>query len=657
MSNSADLFQQALKLHQTGKLREAEPLYREVLSAAPAHLPAWGNLGNVLRELGQLDQAAECYRRILAHQPDAAQAHNDLGIVALRQRKFVEAGEAFQQAINCDPTFAEAFRNLGALCVRFRKHDEAALCYRRVVELQPELAEGHVNLGAVLVQQGKFDEAVACCRRAVELAPQHAGAYNNLGTALRRQNRPGHVTESEACWRKAIALNPNFAEAYNNLGVALAEQDQVEEATACYARAVELQPNYFEAIGNLGYVLVAQGRLADAEKFCRSTLAMNATHAESHCNLAFVLAESGRWEEAEACCRRALELNPSHPQSHYNLGKALEQTGRHGEALTHFERCLSFEPNNVDAHYANGTTLLAMGKFAEAWPHFEWRSLRKDLQLPHRELPRWNGSPPVGRTILLRAEKRLSDTLQFIRYAEPLKQLGAHVIVECPPTLEHLLARCAGVDQVVPTGAAVEGVDVQVPMLGLPAIFRTTLTTVPAKVPYLFADAGAQAQWKHQLSASSGLRVGVAWQGRPAGSRDRARSFPLTELAPLVSISGVQLYSLQFGAGSEQLHADGAPGGIIDFGDRLGDIDNTAALVANLDLVISCDSAPAHLAGGLGVPVWLALPSAADWRWLLDRSDSPWYPTMRLFRQRRAGDWTAVFREIGEQLGKLVAGR
>ena len=269
--------------------------------------------------------------------------------------------------------------------------------------------------------------------------------------------------------------------------------------------------------------------------------------------------------------------------------------------------------------------------------------------------PRWDGSPLEGRTILLCYEQGHGDTMQFIRYAEMVKQQGGTVIVECQAPLVRLLAGCAGVDQVIAHGEPRPPFDVHIPLLNLPGVFHTSLETVPAKVPYLAPDPEAVTQWKKKLGRKKGLKIGIAWQGNPDFRKDCFRSIPLTHFGMLAETPGVRLFSLQFGTGREQLaqYVDSWP--ITDLGDELGDFSNTAAIMKNLDLVITSDSAPAHLAGALGLPVWVALTFAPDWRWMAKRADSPWYPTMRLFRQTKHGDWAGVLQEIQAALAELVS--
>ncbi len=323
------------------------------------------------------------------------------------------------------------------------------------------------------------------------------------------------------------------------------------------------------------------------------------------------------------------------------------------EAQALCAQSLKLDPEHAHAHFSQAYLLLLTGRLAQGWPEYEWRFRRKGHGEGTLSRPRWDGAPLEGRTILLRAEQGLGDTIQFVRYAALVNQRGGKVVIQCQRQLAGLLATCPGVDRVVAVGDPLPDFDVHIPLMSLPLIFGTTLETIPAKVPYLTPDAASLARWKDEFSGERALKVGIAWQGSPSQLFDRARSIPLAQFAALAGLDGVRLYSLQMGPGREQLSSWDATRPIVDLGDRLGDFNNTAAIMCNLDLVITCDSSPAHLAGALGLPVRVALPLCADWRWLLERADSPWYPTMRLFRQTAPGNGTASFRRFKNRSSRM----
>ena len=404
-----------------------------------------------------------------------------------------------------------------------------------------------------------------------------------------------------------------------------------------------------------------------------------------------MLGRQDKFEEEIGHYLEALRLQPDYAEAHINMGNALRQLGRMDEAAASLEKALRLKPHDPLAHWNRAVVLLLRGDFDQGWPEYEWRWAQHPAARRDFQKPRWDGSNLAGRTILLHAEQGLGDTIHFIRYVPQVKQRGATVVVECQPPLVHLLARFRGFDVLVGRGSPLPAFDVQIPLLSLPAIFRTQPASITAIVPYLRASPALVKQWQGTLSefdyqcppsddinpagdtghrtpdAGPPFRVGIAWQGDPTNPAQRHRSMALDHFAPLAQVPGVQLLSLQKGPGTEQLQNFGQRTGEIkfplahDFGCNLdntsGAFMDTAAIMMNLDLMISSDTAVAHLAGALGIPVWLAIPFVPDWRWLLQREDTPWYPTMRLFRQERHGEWPGVFERMSEQLKRITAER
>jgi hypothetical protein len=442
---------------------------------------------------------------------------------------------------------------------------------------------------------------------------------NDLGTNLQDQ---GRVAEAVAAYRRAVELKPDFADAHNNLGTALQDLGRIAEAGACYRRALEFQPNFAEAHSNLGNVYKAQGSLA----------------------------------EAIACYRRALHLAPELADAHNNLGAALEQQGNLSEALVAYEQAVRLRPDFAEAHWNRAQLWLLAGDFGRGWPEYEWRWRIRGLTPPSLSQPIWDGRPLRGKTILLHAEQGLGDTFQFIRYARAAKHGGGRVIVLCQKPLRAILGGCREVDQLVDEATSSVSFDVWCSLMSLPRVLGTTLETIPAAIPYLAAAPDLLAQWDGRLRGHDGFRIGIGWQGHRRYHRDRDRSIPLHCFASLASIPRVRLVSLQKNAGREQMAEVAFP--VADLGDEVdgasGPFMDTAAIMLQMDLVITSDTALAHLAGALGVPVWVALPVVPDWRWMLHRADSPWYPTMRLFRQETRGDWRDVFDNIRNAVQALM---
>jgi len=475
----------------------------------------------------------------------------------------------------------------------------------------------------VVFQAGCVPEAERLYRRAIEIDPSAAEAWYLLGAI--EQMRGKHV-EAEENYRRALAFAPQLATARNNLGVLLLTRREPVEAAACFQEALRLQPDYADAHSNLGNALQMLGRV----------------------------------EESFDCYRRALELKPDHVDAHLYLGNAYQSMGRIPEALLAYDETIRLSPNYAQAHLSRAITWLVSGDFERGWAEQEWRFQLPGAPALPLDRPRWDGSPLRGRSILLYADHGLGDGLQFIRYAKWVEERGGRTILVCQRPLEKILATCAGVRKVVPEGTPITDFDVYIPLMSLPLIFKTTLATIPGKVPYLHPDAALVDRWRDELGLldDGGFKIGIAWQGNPIHGNDHERSFRLAQFEPLTRIPGVRLISLQKGFGSEQIAELGGRFPLVDLGTRLGDLMDTAALMKNLDLVITPDTALAHLAGAIGVQAWVALPFAPDWRWLLDRDDSPWYPTIKLFRQRQRRDWNGVFARMSAELaGRVPSGK
>ena len=572
-----------------------------------------------------------------------------------------QAEQFYRQVLQVEPQHVGALHLLGLLAHQVGRSDLAIEYISQALRLQPEFAEAHSNLGMALAKQGKLTEAVACYQQSLRLKPDQAEAHNNLANAFRQQ---GKLTDAVACYEQSLLLKPDIAETHTNLGVALGEQGRLTEAVACYQQALRLKPHYAEGHSNLGMALAEQGKLTEAVACYQQALRLKPDIAEAHSNLGMALAEQGELTEAVACYQQALRLKPDYAEAHSNLGVALTEQGKLTEAVASYQQALRFKPDHAAAHMNLAQVWFLWGDFERGWPEYEWRWKHRGFSPPSYCQPLWDGSSLQGQatsgsgtnTILLFAEQGLGDTLQFIRYAPLVRQRGATVMVQCQVPLQRLLATCAGIDRLVRAGTALPPFDVQAPLLSLPRIFRSTLATIPANVPYLIADPELRAHWQQQLSGVRGFRVGIAWQGNPEHKRDRRRSVPLLAFAPLAGVPGVRLVSLQKGPGCEQLPDLANRLGVLDLADQIEDFADTAAVMSNLDLVITVDTAVAHLAGALDIPVWVALPFVPDWRWLLERQDSPWYPGMRLFRQSSWGDWSGVFKRLTEALRQQVEG-
>lgn len=597
---------------------------------------------------GKLAEAEVAFRQAIRLDPASADAHGNLGVALGQLRRLPEAEAAFHIAIRIDPVVPTMYINLATCLLQQGKFGEVEGWARQAIQLNPELAEAHRLLGCSLDARNKLEPAETALRDAVHLDPRNADAHFRLGTVLARREQP---KDAEASLREAVRIKPALAPAWASLANLLGSLDRHTEAADAAREAAKLDPTA-DHQNTLGVALAGVEKYAEAEIAYREAIRLNPKLATAHSNLGNALRSLGRIEDGVSSLREALRLRPNYPEAHNNLGIALVQMGRDDEGMKSYDEAIRMAPDYPEAHMNRSLAWLANGEFERGWPEYEWRWKVKPFKGKPEPGPRWDGSAIIDKTILVSAEQGLGDAIQFIRYAPLVKARGATVVIDSPVAIASLLATCPGVDKVVPRGQPGPKFDYYMPMLSLPGIFGVPPAAATATVPYFRPDPERVAFWRDELAAVPGLKVGIAWQGSKAHKGDKLRSVPLTRFAPLAAVPGVSLCSLQKGPGSEQLTEGAGPAmGIIDLGAKIAsELADAAALMMNLDLIVSVDTAVIHLAGALGRPVWVALPSAADWRWLRSGDETPWYPTLRLYRQTMRGEWDAVFGRIAVSL-------
>jgi tetratricopeptide (TPR) repeat protein len=661
---------------QRGAWPEAEQVFHEVLQAKPNHADALYLLGVSTFRLGKTFEALDHLTKAAQFKPEAGFIHYHLGLVKRALGRAQEAIAEYQEAIRLQPDMAEAHNNLGVTLQSLGKVEEALAAFRQAARCKPDYAEAHNNLGAVYQLLGRPAEAVPCYSHAIRLKPSYTEAINNRaalvhylhsssgaagpetaeahfhrGMAFQNQELYGEAT---LCYEETLVSMPDYAEAHNSLGAALHKLGKTDEALASFQQAVRCRPTYAEAHNNLGIALQVKDRVDDAIASYRQAVHCKPDLAEAYNNLGEALHVQGKSEEAFAAFEQAVRSRPDYAEAHANLGFLLEEQGKQSEALARFEKALQCKPEYPEAHMARAFQLLLQGNFDQGWSEYEWRMRCKKFPTPAVPGPKpaWDGYPLGGRTILLRAEQGLGDALQFVRYAPLVHERGGKVIVECQAPLIPLFRTVPGIDRVLDEGESLPDFDVHAMLMSVPGLLLTKLSTIPAKVPYLSADPALVEHWRKEISKFSGFKIGIVWQGRTEHLKDRLRSVPLSKFASVARVPGVQLLGLQVGAGQEQIAALTDPFPVADLAPPT--ISDLAAAIKNVDLVIAVDTAPAHLAGALAMPVWVALSYGGEWRWLLCREDSPWYPTMRLFRQKRPGDWDEVFARIASEVVRLT---
>jgi Flp pilus assembly protein TadD len=470
-------------------------------------------------------------------------------------------------------------------------------------------------------------------------------------------HRAGELQAAEQVYRQVLDEHPAHAEALHRLGALALQTGHVPQAVQLIEQAIRVDPAVAEYHNNLGSAYLTAGRNDEARGQFETAICLDPGMPDGHYNLGVVQYALGQLDQAATSYRHSLQLRPTNPFAHNNLGDLLRELGSPDDALVHLNQAVALAPEYAKAHYNRSLVWLSQGRLAEGWSEYDWRLRCPDVKASRFAEPQWTGEPLDERRLLVHAEQGLGDTLQFVRYLPLVQERCRHVSFEVPAALVPLLTT-SGYRNLVPRGGARPPFDLQIPLMSLARIFSPALESIPNKVPYLSADPALTEHWRGELSKTAGYRVGIVWQGHTGYREDRYRSVALSKFAPLAQVRGVRLFSLQKGPGREQISLVQGQFHIVDLGsaadERSGAFMDTAAIMKNLDLIVTTDTAAAHLAGGLGVPVWCALRSSPDWRWLVDRDDSPWYPTMRLFRQTSAGDWTDVFQRMAVLLSQLV---
>jgi tetratricopeptide (TPR) repeat protein len=602
-------------------LRKAKKKCRAILSKGPNNAAILQLMGTIELQLGNAGAALEWTQKAMAILPGSAELHCLHARTLAAQKKHAEAVVAFKRAIVLKPDYARAFYGLGAALKECGDEAGAINAYLDALAIEPDYPEALNDLGVLFNTRGALDNAAKYFTHAIAARPDYPLPLNNLGLVRFLQ---GDIGGAEALYRRALALKPDYPDALNNLGMIYQDRGAFEESASLHRAALAARPDHPDALNNLGTCLLYQGAFSDSA----------------------------------ALFKKALAFQPAHSEALNNLGNALKNSGELSEAIATYERAIALKPDHPDYRNNRAMALLAAGRFDEGWPAFEWRWKTGQFADAGQDMsrPQWRGEAAPGRVLLVRAEQGFGDTLQFCRYAPLAAALGMRVVLEVQPALVRLMGPVAGVERVIAQGEPLPDFDFYCAMMSLPAAFNTRLETIPADIPYLSVDPESVKTRQKRLRDVAGkdIKVGLAWAGSSRLNSpdliaaDRRRSIDARALAGLIEIAGVRFFSLQKG---------GPPAprefGLVDLMDECGDFFDTAALVANLDLIISVDTAIVHLAGALGRPVWLLNRFDTCWRWLRGRDDSPWYPTLRLFRQPSPGDWESVVLTVGNELRKI----
>ncbi len=613
------LFSQALVCHQSGQLNQAAAFYQQILQTDPNHAQSLYHLGLLSNQLGQPDVAVMYLYKAIQVNSTEPNYYNDLGLILYDQNKIDDAISCYNRAIQLKPNFAEAYNNLGNALKSQNRFNDAIEAYKKALKSNPNLYAAFYNVGNTYQALKRYDEAIACFEKALSISPGLSQAYNNLGTIYKERQQ---IDTAISCYRQAIQANPQLAEAHNNLGAVLELKGQQDEAMACYRKALTINPNFAEAYNNLANILRLVGEIDEAIQNYQS----------------------------------AIRFDPQSAAIPTNLGVTLlHEAGKPRDAINSFHHALTLDPNYVEAHCYCGLAYLLLEDFEHGWPAYEWRFQLPEFTQHHYEKPRWNGEPLTTETILVHAEQGFGDTLQFVRYLPLLKaKTQGKVIFLCQKSHQRLLTNIQGCDELIVDVTPSLNFDLHVPLLSLPGLFKTNLENIPTSPRYIQADPEMVEAWAGKLSNENRFKVGLVWAGNPKSQNDYNRSCTLDQLAPLATVDQCVFYSLQKWQAAEQAKTPPDGMALINLDSEIEDFADTAAIIMNLDLVITVDTSVAHLAGALGKPVWVMLPFIPDWRWFLNREKSPWYPSAHLFRQPNLRDWENVISEVTRALKTSV---
>ncbi len=666
--------------------------FRKAATLEPRSAEAHANLGVTLTELGHVQAAEAALETALALAPNWADGWYNLGNARLRQLRLTQAEAAYGRALVLEPSHGDAHANLAATHKALGRQDLALAHYADAARLKPADPRVLQNHALTLAELGRHAEAVPVYEAAIALDPTIASLHTNLGSALQEWARGRHDTGVLPLLDRAIlghlaaiAIDPALLAARSNLGLALLARGRIPEAVQAFQEAIARWPEVASLYSNLGQCLCDLKRYPEAEAACVRALELDPQMAEAWSTLGNVLVGRREHAEAEVAYRQAIELRPHMAGGWCNLGVALFRENRTDEAEAAYMQALALDPNLADAHWNQALVRLQRGDYAAGFDQYEWRlkrpgRLRDEAQF-HQ--PLWDGSALGGASVLIHAEQGFGDALQCVRFLPQVAARGGRVVLQARAPLKRLLEHAPGVAAFVSDGEAPPEVACRLPLFSLPRLFARSLDDLPGPTPYLSADPALTAAWRDRLNGLtfpvrldgeadpgsplrpgrsdkdvgplSPPRVGLVWSGNLGSEVEQGRSIPLEAFAPLAR-SGVSLISLQKGDGLEQLASASFP--VLDLGPAYleGDFAETAGVLANLDLLVTCDTAAVHLAGAMGLPTWLAVSTVPDWRWLEGRTDSPWYRSVHLFRQQIRGEWADVFAEMAADLATLVRG-
>lgn len=639
-------FKKALAFHQSGNADSAKEIYLTLLSTYSTNPRLFNNLAMIEFQQGQFEAGLDYIEKSLATDKNQFVAYGNRGAALFALGRINEAYDDYCKAIALNSNYAEAYYNRGILHEKFSRHLEALRDYDKAIEIRPNYTNAYNNRGNVLKALNRFEQALLDYEQAIKLNPRHSEAHYNRGVILNELKRYQDALNS---YHQAIVINDNYTDAYNNCGNIVMQLKRFEEALSCFQKAIEINPNYAYAYNGQGNVLMELKRFDEALLSYEKAIALNANSSDAFNGKSNVLQELNRFENA-------ITINPDSADTNANRGLA-QGMQKFNEALNDFDKAIALDPEKADPYWNKALLKILMGEYAEGWRLYEYRRHRNGQKeyYPDYPQPLWLGQESIGNKVLyIYPEQGLGDFIQFFRYIPLVEQLGASVILRVPAPLIEMIKSMGLNARIVKNHEEVDAFDLHCPIMSLPLAFKTTLENIPNPMPYLFADAAKRHHWKNKIAESTSLKVGLVWSGSKDHKKDHDRSLRLEQLKPLFDLP-VAFYSLQKEVREEDQATLSQLSQIQQYSQELNDFSDTAAMVDNLDLIISVDTSVAHLAGAMAKNVWILISYLPDYRWMLDREDSPWYPTARLFRQPKIGDWESVIGNVKQALQALLA--
>lgn len=647
-------FKRALLFHKTGDVNSAREIYLDLLNIYSNNTRLLNNLAMIGFQEGKFEWGLGFVEKSISLDPNQFAAYGNRAAALFALGRVDEAFADYNKAIHLNENYAEAYYNRGILHEKCGRQHEALTDYDKAIELRSNYTNAYNNRGNILKKLERIEESLLSYEHAIRLNPRHAEAHFNRGVVLKELNRYQEAVNS---YTSAFSLKSDYVDAYNNCGNAYITLKRFEEALTCFQKAIEIDPKYAYAYNGVGNVLMELKRFDEALVSYEKAITLNSATPFPHNGMGHVLQELKRFDDAILGYEKVMSLVPNSAGAYTNKGLAMQGLRNFDEALQNYNKAIELNPEMADPHWNKALLKILRGEYEEGWQLYEYRRYKQDLKdsYPIYEQPLWLGQNLVStQVIYIYPEQGLGDFIQFCRYITLVEKLGAKVVLKVPNPLYALIKTMKLSAKIVRNGEEVDEFDFHCPIMSLPLAFKTTVETIPSNIPYFFSDQLKKSYWERKFTyAAKSLKVGLVWSGSKDHKKDHDRSLRLEQLKPLFDLP-VAFYSLQKEVREEDQATLSQLSQIQQYSQELNDFSDTAAMVDNLDLIITVDTSVAHLAGAMAKNVWIMISYLPDYRWMLDRDDSPWYPTAKLFRQPAVGDWESVIGNVKVALQELL---